>query len=88
MDVPLELVSKILLYRPRHPTATLIHDVHEDVMARLRSNPCVLKMFMESERWNFHHIVLQDLRQYYICMRLTKPLVLDRTFAVMENINK
>lgn len=85
MELPLELVSKILLFRPRHPTAKLIHDVYEDVMYRLRANPCVFKMYLESKRWNFHHIVLQDLRQYYICMRLTKPLVLDRTFVVMSS---
>jgi hypothetical protein len=85
MELPFELISKILLYRPRHPTAKLIHDVHNDVKSRLRANPAVLKMYMESKRWNFHHIVLQDLRQYYICMRLTKPLLLDRTFVVMVN---
>lgn len=97
-NLPYDIIQKILLYRPIHPVAQLIHKLNKQIdqsFCRCCKQTCrqndlrsIYRKNMEyNGEWNFHAIVLQDLK-WYLLDRYTKTdtkMILDRTDKVLHS---
>lgn len=97
-QLPYDIIQKILLYRPVHPVAHLIHKLNKQIdqsFCRCRTKTCrqndlrsIYKQNMENNgKWNFHAIVLQDLK-WYLLDRYSKSnstMIFDRTDKVLHS---